>query len=267
MEFKKFISSIRRKTVSVGNRIGQVFRFKKGNILDQLFRVTIIFLGFAVIVGWVTTRYILPTNSQIPLTHNQVTDFSEQDLGRAVRSELETLLATEYSWLIEPVAPVTLGVEVDPFESLEMRPDPHIYREDFDEEDVEEVLAISFDRILWPVKGEIATHYGWYRHHISKDWRFNPGLAFDTEKEEQIRTVLDGRIKSIEPGIDGFKLVIDHGSDWQSIYQGIRSIAVNIGDIVTQNQTVANSGNNGEMFFALHYHGEPVDPLQYMVTY
>lgn len=265
MEFKKFTSSVRRKLSSVGSRLGQFFRFRKGNLLDQLFRISVIFLGLALVVGWVSTRF-MPNNTDLQSTNNLTPEIVQQDLSKAVRAELEFLLASEYSWLTQPVSPVILGSPVDPPESSLNQPDPQTYRAE-SVEPVEEVLAISFDRILWPVRGEIETYYGWYRHPVSKDWRFNSGLAFDTATEEQIRSVLDGVVQTIEPGVDGFKLVIEHGSGWHSVYQGIRSIAVGVGDRVSQNQRIANSGLNGEMFFALHYEGEPVDPLQYMVTY
>jgi murein DD-endopeptidase MepM/ murein hydrolase activator NlpD len=51
------------------------------------------------------------------------------------------------------------------------------------------------------------------------------------------------------------------------VYRGIRSVAVKIGDMVDQNQMLAQAGEDGRIFFALFYENEPVNPMQYMSLY
>lgn len=260
MHIKKIWQSVWQKLRSAGQWIARAFKFRKGNFLDQIYRIAVIFIAIALVGTWVGGYYFFSQDVAVSQPAQLPDDFS-----KVVRKELQDILESDYYWVLEqPAEPVIhslkqVDLPVDPL------PDPQLPRPEV--EPVEETLSVSFERILWPVKGNIATDYGWQRHPIYQDWRFNAGIEITTNPEEDVRSVLQGRVESILPTTDGFELVIEHGSGWQSLYRGIQTISVVTGEMVKQNQAIATASQKGEMFFALIYNEEPIDPLQYMSLY
>ena len=191
--------------------------------------------------GWVVTNYFLPKTVEDGSQAAQT--IGRDELAAVVKQELQFLMETEYSWLLDlPKTQLALGPQVEPEPAP--KPDPQQLRPD----EAVEVLAVSFDRILWPLKGEVAAEYGWYRHPVYQDWRFNSGLELAAAAGEHVRSVLPGRVESISPSDDGFEVVVTHGSGWQTVYRGIRSVAVKIGDMVDQNQMLAQAEKMAESF-------------------
>lgn len=260
MRVKDFFSRVRQILFAVGRWFKNAFRFRKGNLLDQIFRAAVFMLCLVLVGGWLLTNYLLPKWS---LDVSQAAPTIGMDeLAAVVNQELRSLMDTEYAWLYDlHQTQLTLGPQIEP--DPPPKPDPQEMRPD----EAVETLAVSFEQILWPLKGEITAAFGWYRHPVHQDWRFNTGLELAAAGGEQVRSVLPGRIESIVPGEDGFELVVAHGSGWQSVYRGIRSVAVKIGDMVEQNQMLAQAGDDGRIFFALLFEDEPINPMQYMSLY
>lgn len=269
MQISRIVGFVRKKFADAGRWLANAFSFRKGNLLDRIFGSIVIIICLLLIGTWAVNKFILSNKSQ-PVVPQSGCVCEQAELTELVRSELNLLLATEYSWVFQQptVLPGTESLVILPEEVL---PDPQRYRLEDGEEaaDLEaiQVLAASFERILWPIKGDIAYEYGWYRHPIYQDWRFNSGLTFLASSDEQIRSILPGRIKDIFPGEQGFEVLIEHGSGWQSLYSGIRAVTVGIGDMVQQNQFIADVGKTGELFFALFYQGEAINPMQYMSSF
>ena len=268
MQISRIVGFVRKKLADAGRWLANAFSFRRGNLFDRIFRSIVIIICLLLIGGWAVNKFIFSNKSKTAVPKS-VCGFEQAELTDLVRSELQLLLATEYSWVFQQPA-VALGTQENSIKlPEEVLPNPQEYRRENQEADLEavEVLAASFERILWPIKGDIAYEYGWYRHPVYQDWRFNSGLTFLAASEEQIRSVLPGRVKNIFLGENGFELVMEHGSGWQSVYRGVRAVTVGIGDMVQQNQLIADAGKNGELFFALFYQGEPINPMQYMSSY
>lgn len=269
MQIRNVLSRIRQILGTAGRWLVYALRFRKDNLLDRLLRTVIVLALMALASGWLITNYLLPYwtarwAEQIPAS--PTVDCTQ--LAAAVRRELQSLMETEYAWLLElPKTQLALGPQIEL--SLEPRPDPDQMRPDSlpQADAAVEVWAAAFEQILWPIKGEVVTGYGWYRHPVYQDWRFHAGLEFAAAGAEQIRSVLKGRVESITPAEDGFEVVVNHGSGWQTVYSGLRSVAVKIGDIVEQNQMLAHAGDDGRIFFALVYEDTPVNPMQFMALY
>lgn len=260
MRVKNFFSRVQQIFAAVGRWFKKAFQFRRGNLLDQIARAALFLLCIGLVGGWVVTNYFLPKTVEDGSQAAQT--IGRDELAAVVKQELQFLMETEYSWLLDlPKTQLALGPQVEPDPAP--KPDPQQLRPD----EAVEVLAVSFDRILWPLKGEVAAEYGWYRHPVYQDWRFNSGLELAAAASEQVRSVLPGRVESISPSDDGFEVVVTHGSGWQTVYRGIRSVAVKIGDMVDQNQMLAQAGEDGRIFFALFYENEPVNPMQYMSLY
>ena len=265
MQIKILLGRVRQIFAAVGRWLVNALRFRRGNLLDRLLRTVVLLLVLTLASGWLIRNYLLPNwMAQVPTT--PTVDCNQ--LATVVRRELQSLLETEYSWLLEiPKTQLALGPQIEPPTGPKPEPDQMRPADQELADDVVEAWAVAFDQILWPVKGEVVNGYGWYRHPAYQDWRFHTGLEFAAAGAEQIRSVLKGRVESITPVADGFEVVVNHGSGWQTVYSGIHSVAVKIGDIVDQNQMLAHAGDDGRMFFALLYEDEPVNPMQFMSLY
>lgn len=265
MQISKFFSRLKQRFVAGGKWFVSLFRFRKGNLLDTVLRSVLVLALLVIIGGWLTTTFIFPNQVGKSPDDNQ-NGVSQIDLATAVKDELQRLLDTEYAWLVEQqVTPVGISSRIEP--ETPSRPEPDQMRPDVAVEDAVETLTVTFDQILWPVKGQIESEYGWQRNPVTNEWRFNSELQFNTEVEEQVRSVLAGRVEQIVPDQHGFEVVIEHGSGWHSVYRGIRAVMVGIGDMVGQNQLIANTGADGQLCFAMLYEGDPINPQQYMSLY
>ena len=182
-----------------------------------------------------------------------VPQVSLEELEAVVQERVQGVIADFYPWVLD--GPIQL-VTVEPPESVlpqptEMKPetasDPQL----------------SFEHLIWPVQGEIVTPFGWHRHPVYGDWRFNAGLEFDVT-DNTIRTVLPGEVVAVNSNGSETELVIDHGSGWVSTYRSIKGIQVGPGEMVKQNQNIALPESTGRVFFGLVHNGEPVNPQAFL---
>lgn len=269
MRLKNLFIKIKEKIANAGRYVKNAFRFQKGNVWDQVLRLGVIFISVVILVALVGGNISLFKSQKTKSPDKQLT--ATENLSELVRQELDRLLANEYYWVVERSTAAAVS------ESEKSKVNSPVYPDEVDipepeearpkEEPAQEVLAISFDRILWPVKGEVGTEFGWYRHPTYLDWRFNGGVNLASNSGENVRAVLGGRVETVKPNGNGFDVVIQHGSGWQSVYRDIHLVNVNSGESVKENQVIATSGTTGQIFFGLLYEGEPVDPMQYMSLY
>ncbi len=185
--------------------------------------------------------------SEEPVATNP--SMSWEELEAVVEDRVQSVIADFYPWVLD--GPVQL-VTVEPPQSVlpqpqELRPEPQL----------------SFEHLIWPVQGEIATAFGWYRHPVYGDWRFNAGLEFDVAGDA-IRTVLPGEVLAVNSNGLETELVIDHGSGWVSTYRSVKGIQVGPGEKVQQNQNIALPESNRLVFFGLTHNGEPVNPQAFL---
>ncbi len=272
MQIKNWFRKLSIRKIHLKDWFSQAFRFQSGNLLDQGLRLLVIVVVVIVAGAWIGTSYFLPARAVLPQPVVTVPD----NFDELVRKQLQSLLESEYYWVVErstlPVVvqppavretqiPDRKQVTPPPAEEL---PDPQTLRPGVDREPVQEALSITFDHILWPVKGEISINYGWYRHPVYQDWRFHSGLELSSVVNEGVRTVLPGRIEKIRPGGGGMELIVEHGSGWQSVYNGLHGLTVQVGEMIKQNHVIGMVNDHGSIFFALQYQGAPLDPTLYM---
>lgn len=190
-----------------------------------------------------------PVEEQPPV----VNTVSQEELESAILAQVQTVIGDLYPWVLDgPVQLVMVEPPPNPQPNpTESRPQPELEP------------AVSFEHLIWPVQGEVNTPFGWYRHPVYGDWRFNAGLEFQTTSE-QVRTVLAGTVRSVTSTDVDTELVIDHGSGWTSIYRSIRGINVVPGERVQQNQTIALPEGTGLVYFGLTHNNEPVNPQAFL---
>lgn len=174
---------------------------------------------------------------------------SLEELEAVVQERVQSVIADFYPWVLDgPIQLVTVEPPPNPLpQPTEKRPEPEL----------------SFEHLIWPVQGDIVTPFGWYRHPVYGDWRFNAGLEFSATGET-IRTVLPGEVVAVSSSGLETELVINHGSGWVSTYRSIRGIQVGPGEIVKQNQNIALPESTGLVFFGLSHDGEPVNPQAFL---
>jgi murein DD-endopeptidase MepM/ murein hydrolase activator NlpD len=178
---------------------------------------------------------------------------SLEDLEAVVEERVQRVIADFYPWVLD--GPIQLAA-VEPPASV--KPEPTEMKPEKEPEP-----QLSFEHLIWPVQGEIATPFGWHRHPVYGDWRFNAGLEFSAS-DSAVRTVLPGEVVAVNSNGLETELIIDHGSGWVSTYRSIRGIQVGPGDKVKQNQNIALPDSSGLVFFGLTHNGKPVNPQAFL---
>ena len=117
---------------------------------------------------------------------------------------------------------------------------------------------------IWPVNGPVTSPFGWR-------WgRMHEGVDIGAGDGTPIRAAASGQV--VYAGwMSGYGnlVAIDHGRGISTAYGHQSSIAVGVGQVVSQGQTVGYVGCTGHCFgphlhFEVRINGTPVDPLGYL---
>ena len=131
---------------------------------------------------------------------------------------------------------------------------------------------------IWPVptNGSISsgfgprTLYGQYDYHTGIDINTGSGPYI---MGQSIKASNSGTVtKAVYSNVGyGNYVIIDHGGGYQTLYGHCSSLAVSVGQYVTQGQTIAYVGSTGNstgphLHFELRVNGSAVDPLPYVAA-
>jgi septal ring factor EnvC (AmiA/AmiB activator) len=121
-----------------------------------------------------------------------------------------------------------------------------------------------------PVKGKIRFLFGPYKNKKFNVINFRSGIGIAAEKGEPVRAVYGGKIVYA----DWFKgygnmIIIDHGTNYHTVYAHVEEIFKTTGDIVKTGEVIATVGDTGSMSgtklqFEIRHHGKPLDPLNWL---
>ena len=118
-------------------------------------------------------------------------------------------------------------------------------------------------RLPWPTKGKIAKRFGFYRVDGRLRWQ---GVLIDASEGEPVKAVHNGRVVFADylRG-QGLLIMIDHGSDYMSIYAHNQSLYKKVGDWVAAGEQIASVGNSGgqqtsQLYFELRHKLVPINP-------
>lgn len=123
--------------------------------------------------------------------------------------------------------------------------------------------------MIWPVSGEITSPFGWRTHPIFGSQIFHSGLDIGADYGVPIVAAQSGVV--IEAGwIGGYgnTVMIDHGGV-VTLYGHNQSLAVDVGQSVSQGQVISYCGSTGNStgphcHFEVRVGGEPVSPYDYL---
>jgi murein DD-endopeptidase MepM/ murein hydrolase activator NlpD len=117
---------------------------------------------------------------------------------------------------------------------------------------------------IWPVNGPVTSPFGWR-------WgRMHEGIDIGVGDGTPIHAAASGRV--VYAGwMDGYGnlVAIDHGRGISTAYGHQSRLAVSVGQVVSQGQTIGYVGCTGHCFgphlhFEVRINGAPVDPLGYL---
>ncbi|RJG07759.1 protease [Noviherbaspirillum cavernae] len=119
-----------------------------------------------------------------------------------------------------------------------------------------------------PVKGDLVARYGSKRGD-GPSWK---GLFIRAEEGSEVRAVAAGRVVFAE-WLRGFGnlVIIDHGSEYMTIYGNNQAVLKRAGDMVKTGDTIASAGNSGGneqsgLYFEMRHQGRAFDPMDWVIT-
>jgi len=140
-----------------------------------------------------------------------------------------------------------------------------------DNQFIEKFKINSFDRLRG---SKTVAGYGERRHYylngekINEAWHL--GIDWASIKKAPVRVSNDGVvIFNSYLGLYGNTLIVDHGMGLASLYAHTSSQSVKVGDQVSTNQKIANTGATGAVFgdhlhFGILVQGVEVNPIEWM---
>lgn len=131
-------------------------------------------------------------------------------------------------------------------------------------------LATVKGSLPLPVSGKIISRFGSRTDPGLNTTFFQKGIEIEASPGEEIRAIYDGKVRYA----DWFKgygnmMIVDHGDGYYSLSAHLSEMVKNVGEQVTAGEAIARAGDTGSLkgpclYFELRYHGEPLDPLQWL---
>ena len=120
--------------------------------------------------------------------------------------------------------------------------------------------------LKWPVRGQVMARFGTDRPEGGV-WR---GLLIASPEGTAVRPVASGTVV-YATWLRGFGniIIVDHGQQFLSIYAYLQSMLKQVGDVVSDSDTIATVGNTGgqldsALYFELRRHNAAVDPAPFL---
>lgn len=125
-----------------------------------------------------------------------------------------------------------------------------------------------------PVAGpeDVSSTYGVRGNPFGSGHEFHNGVDFVVDTGTPILATGPGRVEAAGyEGQNGYRVSIDHGYGYRSVYCHLSKVQVKPGEQVKRGQVVALSGNTGRssgphLHYTLYYQGRTIDPARYLKT-
>jgi septal ring factor EnvC (AmiA/AmiB activator) len=140
-----------------------------------------------------------------------------------------------------------------------------------DSENRAEKQIAAFKGLLnMPVKGRIKFLFGPYKNPKFNVTNFRSGIGIRVKKGEPVRAVFKGTVV-FSNWFKGYgnMIIIDHGTNYHTVYAHLEEIFKTTGDSVETSEVIATVGDIGliseiTLHFEIRHHGKPLDPLQWL---
>ena len=118
-----------------------------------------------------------------------------------------------------------------------------------------------------PVAGRIRHAFGSRRADNRLRWH---GIDISAPQGTPVTSVFRGRV-IFSDWLRGFGLltIVDHGSDYMTLYGHVDALLKRVGDVVESGEVIASAGNSGGsqesgLYFEVRHKGEPKDPISWI---
>ena len=134
----------------------------------------------------------------------------------------------------------------------------------------EKQIAAFKGLLKMPVKGKITFLFGPYKNPKFNVTNFRSGIGIKVKKGEPVRAVFKGTVV-FSNWFKGYgnMIIIDHGTNYHTVYAHLEEIYKATGDLVETGEVIATVGDTGliseiTLHFEIRHHGKPLDPLQWL---
>ena len=124
--------------------------------------------------------------------------------------------------------------------------------------------------MIWPISGPITSEYGWRTHPIFGTQRYHSGLDIGGDYGMAIHAAQSGTVE-YAGWISGYgnTVILNHGGGVTTLYGHNQSLAVGVGQSVSQGEVIAYCGSTGNStgphcHFEVRVNGEPTSPYGYL---
>ena len=125
-------------------------------------------------------------------------------------------------------------------------------------------------RLEWPAPGRIVEEYGTRINPRFGTKTFRNGIDIDAAEGSSVHVVFPGHV--LYTGWFrgyGNLIIVDHGSEYYTLYAHVADMKVAEGDDVRQGQVIGTVGDTGSLqgprlYFEVRYQGKPQDPAQWL---
>lgn len=126
-------------------------------------------------------------------------------------------------------------------------------------------LSNSKGKLNWPTKGALKHTFG-QRKHGGIDWK---GVLISANEGANVNSIYNGQVVFADwlKGY-GWVIVIDHGDGFMSLYGHAQTLLKDVGDMVSQGESVALVGQSGGqansgLYFEIRHKGRAVNPVKW----
>lgn len=122
----------------------------------------------------------------------------------------------------------------------------------------------------WPIKGRLLARYGRSRLGSGQlNWR---GLLIKADEGDEVANIADGTVVFSDwlRGY-GYVVIVDHGSDYLSLYGHNQALFRDVGEKVKKGDILALVGQTGSsnipaLYFEIRHRGDPVNPQRWILA-
>ena len=131
-------------------------------------------------------------------------------------------------------------------------------------------LGAMRGRLEWPAPGRVVEEYGMRVNPRFGTKTFRNGIDIDAGEGSNVHVVFSGHV--LYTGWFrgyGNLIIVDHGSEYYTLYAHVADTKVAEGDDVKQGQVIGTVGDTGSLqgprlYFEVRYQGKPQDPAQWL---
>ncbi len=131
-------------------------------------------------------------------------------------------------------------------------------------------LGTMRGRLEWPAAGRVVEEYGTRVNPRFGTKTFRNGIDIDAVEGSNVHAVYPGHV--LYTGWFrgyGNLIIVDHGSEYYTLYAHVADMKVTEGDDVRQGQVIGTVGDTGSLqgprlYFEVRYQGRPQDPAQWL---